>query len=233
MLRLEDSLLTPVWGAGLGVASPGSGCLEPETSMAAPTRTRVDEAGREFHGGADLRHRRSRARAVLPAARRHAAPRSAGGPRVPRHRPGHTRGGGSAFELGILLHSSWPTIRFTILRAGSCSGSGRVCSSACRDSPARRSSSQRCGPRTRCRPVGSRGPPRHMPGVASPARPATVDPPPPTRRADGSCASFMSSSRHLAEGTAAPRTFRGSFAGSSATASIRRSSRRTTTLRDG
>jgi len=40
MLRLEDSLLTPVWGAGLGVASPGSGRLEPETSMAAPKRTR-------------------------------------------------------------------------------------------------------------------------------------------------------------------------------------------------
>ena len=40
MLRLEDSLLTPVWGAGLGVASPGSGRLEPETSMAAPRRTR-------------------------------------------------------------------------------------------------------------------------------------------------------------------------------------------------
>jgi len=40
MVRLEDSLLTPVWGAGLGVASPGSGRLEPETSMAAPRRTR-------------------------------------------------------------------------------------------------------------------------------------------------------------------------------------------------
>jgi hypothetical protein len=40
MLRLEDSLLTPVWGAGLGVASPGSGRLEPETSMAAPQRTK-------------------------------------------------------------------------------------------------------------------------------------------------------------------------------------------------
>lgn len=40
MLRLRDSLLTPVWGAGLGVASPGSGRLIPETSMAAPQRTR-------------------------------------------------------------------------------------------------------------------------------------------------------------------------------------------------
>jgi len=40
LARLEDSLLTPFWGAGLGVASPGSGRLIPETSMAAPTRTR-------------------------------------------------------------------------------------------------------------------------------------------------------------------------------------------------
>jgi hypothetical protein len=39
MVRLRDSLLTPVWGAGLGVASPGSGRLLPETSMAAPRRT--------------------------------------------------------------------------------------------------------------------------------------------------------------------------------------------------
>jgi hypothetical protein len=37
--RLLDSLRTPVWGAGLGVASPGSGRLMPETSMAAPRRT--------------------------------------------------------------------------------------------------------------------------------------------------------------------------------------------------
>jgi hypothetical protein len=40
LLRLWDSLETPVWGAGLGIASPGSGRLEPETSMAAPQRTR-------------------------------------------------------------------------------------------------------------------------------------------------------------------------------------------------
>lgn len=38
--RLEDSLRTPVWGAGLGVASPGSGRLIPESSMATPQRTR-------------------------------------------------------------------------------------------------------------------------------------------------------------------------------------------------
>jgi hypothetical protein len=38
--RLEDALQTPIWGAGLGVASPGSGRLVPETSMAAPRRTR-------------------------------------------------------------------------------------------------------------------------------------------------------------------------------------------------
>jgi hypothetical protein len=37
MLRLRDSLRTPVWGAGLGVASPGSGRLEPESSMTVQT----------------------------------------------------------------------------------------------------------------------------------------------------------------------------------------------------
>jgi hypothetical protein len=37
--RLSDSLRTPVWGAGLGLASPGSGRLLPETSFAAPVRT--------------------------------------------------------------------------------------------------------------------------------------------------------------------------------------------------
>ena len=40
MFRLRDSLRTPVWGAGLGVASPGSGRLEPESSMALPTQRR-------------------------------------------------------------------------------------------------------------------------------------------------------------------------------------------------
>ena len=40
LARLRDSLETPVWGSGIGVASPGSGRLEPETSMAAPRRTR-------------------------------------------------------------------------------------------------------------------------------------------------------------------------------------------------
>jgi hypothetical protein len=40
MLRLRDSLLTPVWGAGLGVASPGSGRLEPESSMTVVTQRR-------------------------------------------------------------------------------------------------------------------------------------------------------------------------------------------------
>jgi hypothetical protein len=38
--RMQDALVTPIWGAGLGVASPGSGRLLPETSMAAPQRTR-------------------------------------------------------------------------------------------------------------------------------------------------------------------------------------------------
>ena len=40
MARLQDSLLTPVWGAGLGIASPGSGRLLPEPSMSMPIRTR-------------------------------------------------------------------------------------------------------------------------------------------------------------------------------------------------
>ncbi len=39
MLRLRGALESPVWGSGLGVASPGSGRLLPETSFAAPVRT--------------------------------------------------------------------------------------------------------------------------------------------------------------------------------------------------
>jgi hypothetical protein len=38
MIRLRDALETPLWGSGLGVASPGSGRLLPETSFAAPVR---------------------------------------------------------------------------------------------------------------------------------------------------------------------------------------------------
>lgn len=39
MLRVRDALRTPLWGAGLGIAAPGSGRLQPETSMATPQRT--------------------------------------------------------------------------------------------------------------------------------------------------------------------------------------------------
>ena len=38
MIRLRDALKTPIWGSGLGVASPGSGRLLPETSFALPIR---------------------------------------------------------------------------------------------------------------------------------------------------------------------------------------------------
>ena len=89
------------------------------------------------------------------------------------------------FELGSFFHTR-PTIRFTILSQVLFWLCGGLLFSLPRLARAPVLIQAEVPARERAPPHRSRGPPRHMPGVASPARPATVNPPPPTRRADGS-----------------------------------------------